>query len=355
MHQLRILIVCRDRVDATVLTSMLKSLGHMIEEAAEDRLAVELIELKNIDLVLSEVDLLAGQPLEFLRYVRHNHRGIPIILLFPRPHSERAREALRLRRDRRPQLPCFRRRVAPAVLQGLESSNARAFRSVSPAPPPTPSLARSLVPTLSSSTADHLEFEPVFTPDRAATVGPSTRLHSPSASTACSPVVHGSPAPATASSMAGHAAHLAREFGLLGTDPSWCKVIELTRAVAASQMSILIVGEPGTGKSRLARLFHLLGPNPERPFVTVESSAMADELSSHVSRHTADPACGNDPRLWGNKLAEARGGTIYVDEVAACRSSFNSTFSANCTSATMSLAPASLARRRRAVRCFNRR
>ena len=91
----------------------------------------------------------------------------------------------------------------------------------------------------------------------------------------------------------------------------------MTSAVAATRISILIVGEPGTGKSLLARLIHLLGPNPHRPFVTVDSLAIADELPSGVSPHTPGPAGGDDPRLWADKLAEGRGGTLFLDEVAA--------------------------------------
>ena len=75
---------------------MLKSLGHIIEEATNDRAAVRLMERNNIDLVLAGVDPLDGEALELLTYVRRKHREVPVILLFPRLHPERAKEALRL-------------------------------------------------------------------------------------------------------------------------------------------------------------------------------------------------------------------------------------------------------------------
>jgi two-component system, NtrC family, response regulator HydG len=317
MYRLSILIVHRDRVDPTVLTSMLKSLGHIIEKATDDRLAVKLIEQKSIDLVLGEVDPLDTRALELLAYIRRNHRGIPVILLFPRPHAERAREALRSGAEGVLNYPVSAAELRAAVLQGLESRDARASRSVSPAPPPTRSPEPALVPFLSLCTADQLDFEPVFTPDRAPTVGPSAHLLRPSALTFNSPVVNGSAIQATPSSLVRHAELLAQEIGLLGTDPSWRRIIALTRTVAATQIPILIVGEPGTGKSLLARLIHLLGPDPDRPFVTLESLAIADGLPSHVSPHTPGSAGGNAPRLWADKLAEARGGTLFLDEVAA--------------------------------------
>src|SRR6516162_8686061 len=96
MQKLRILILYPDPAGLALLTSMLKSLGHIIEEASTDRAAVRLMERNNIDLVLAGVDPLDAESLELLMYVRRKHREVPVILLFPRLHPERAKEALRL-------------------------------------------------------------------------------------------------------------------------------------------------------------------------------------------------------------------------------------------------------------------
>ncbi len=53
MHKLRILILYPDPAGLALLTSMLKSLGHMIEEATTDRAAVRSMERNDIDLVLA--------------------------------------------------------------------------------------------------------------------------------------------------------------------------------------------------------------------------------------------------------------------------------------------------------------
>ena len=66
MHKLRILILYPDAGGLALLTSMLKSLGHIIEEAANDRMAVRLMERNNIDLVLAGVDPLDAEALELL-------------------------------------------------------------------------------------------------------------------------------------------------------------------------------------------------------------------------------------------------------------------------------------------------
>ena len=94
MHKLRILILYPDPAGLALLTSMLKSLGYIIEEAANDRMAVRLMERDNIDLVLAGVDPGDGDALELLTYVRRKHRNVPVVLLFPRLHPERAKEAL---------------------------------------------------------------------------------------------------------------------------------------------------------------------------------------------------------------------------------------------------------------------
>ena len=77
MHKLRILILYPDPAGLALLTSMLKSLGHMIEEATTDRAAVRSMERNDIDLVLAGVDPLDAEALELLTYVSRKHREVP--------------------------------------------------------------------------------------------------------------------------------------------------------------------------------------------------------------------------------------------------------------------------------------
>ncbi len=312
MHKLRILILYPDPAGLALLTSMLKSLGHIIEEATNDRIAVKLMERNNIDLVLAGVDPLDGEALELLTYVRRKHREVPVILLFPRLHPERAKEALRL--------------GAMAVLKyPVPGGRAAGRRVASPGavrgPGAEPSQRRSRVAALPPTSARPIPRLPsiAVASDRSLLAARSPRWRS----IQCLRLAfQARQASGGADADVGHRSqrveHLAREIGLIGTDPSWRQVIDLAATIAATRTSVLIVGEPGTGKSLLARLIHSLGPNPERPFITVESSAMADELSSH---EPAGPGLlrpgAMTPRRWTNKLAQAQGGTLYLDEVAA--------------------------------------
>src|ERR1700728_2120877 len=120
MHKIRILILYPDPAGLALLTSMLKSLGHIIEEATNDRVAVRLMERNDIDLVLAGVDPGDGEALELLTYVRRKHREVPVVLLFPRLHPDRAKEALRLGAMAVLKYPVTAAELRAAVLQALE-------------------------------------------------------------------------------------------------------------------------------------------------------------------------------------------------------------------------------------------
>jgi DNA-binding NtrC family response regulator len=110
---------------------------------------------------------------------------------------------------------------------------------------------------------------------------------------------------------------VARALGLIGNDPGWRQVLEMAGTVAATRASVLLVGEPGTGKSLLARLIHALSPNPQGPFVTIAASEMAVEVGRQAI--AGMPTTGpTDSALvvWSNKVDQARGGSLYLDEVA---------------------------------------
>ena len=128
MHKLRILILYPDPAGLALLTSMLNSLGHDIEEATDDRAAVRLMERQGIDLVLAGVEPADDDALELLTYARRKHREVPVILLFPRAHPDRAKEALRQGAMAVLKYPIPAAELRAAVLQALDQSGGRPAR-----------------------------------------------------------------------------------------------------------------------------------------------------------------------------------------------------------------------------------
>ena len=157
MHKLRILILYPDPAGLALLTSMLKSLGHAIEEATTDRAAVRSMERNDIDLVLAGVDPLDAEALELLMYVRRKHREVPVILLFPRLHPERAKEALRLGAMAVLKYPVPAAELRAAVLQALERCE---NRHTDPAPA-NPVCARSDGLQSPAAQASAIELSPI--------------------------------------------------------------------------------------------------------------------------------------------------------------------------------------------------
>ena len=92
-------------------------------------------------------------------------------------------------------------------------------------------------------------------------------------------------------------------------------VRELLPLVARSDSTVLIEGEPGTGKELVARAIHNMGPRRDRPFIGVNCGAIPDtlvesELFGHLRGAFTD-AKKDKP----GRFAAAQGGTLLLDEV----------------------------------------
>jgi two-component system, NtrC family, response regulator AlgB len=106
------------------------------------------------------------------------------------------------------------------------------------------------------------------------------------------------------------------DTGLLVTRSERMKsVIDLAMQVAPSNIAVLIEGESGTGKELLAHLIHDNSPRRERPFVTVNCTALAQTLlESELFGHVKGAFTGAVKDRQG-RFDAADGGTIFLDEV----------------------------------------
>jgi DNA-binding NtrC family response regulator len=93
-------------------------------------------------------------------------------------------------------------------------------------------------------------------------------------------------------------------------------VMRMVHAIAPTEASVLIVGEPGTGKELVARALHEASRRSGGPFIKVNMGALPDslverELFGHVRGAFTD--AGEDRP---GRFAAAAGGTILLDEIA---------------------------------------
>ena len=102
---------------------------------------------------------------------------------------------------------------------------------------------------------------------------------------------------------------------LAAQDTAMRAVLDLAHRTAASEASILLLGESGTGKSVLAREIHQRSPRAVRPFVTVSCPSLSRELlESDLFGHVKGAFTGATADTEG-KVAAADGGTLYLDEI----------------------------------------
>jgi len=95
------------------------------------------------------------------------------------------------------------------------------------------------------------------------------------------------------------------------------RMMEQVRRVASQDTTILLGGETGTGKTRLARLIHELSPRRASPFLVVNCGALSTTLiESEMFGHVKGAFTGADRDHTG-KFAEVGRGTLLLDEIDA--------------------------------------
>jgi DNA-binding NtrC family response regulator len=100
-----------------------------------------------------------------------------------------------------------------------------------------------------------------------------------------------------------------------GIPPEIGPLMERVRRVAPQDTTVLLTGETGAGKTRLARLIHELSPRRAEPFLVVDCGALSASLiESELFGHAKGAFTGADRDRPG-KLAAAGRGTLLLDEV----------------------------------------
>src|SRR5437764_3751845 len=108
----------------------------------------------------------------------------------------------------------------------------------------------------------------------------------------------------------------AEYFNIIGSSKQMQTIYETIESVAKSDANVLIVGESGTGKDRIANAIHYNSLRAKKPFIKVNCAALPKELiESELFGHTKGAFTGAHADKDG-LIQHAEGGSLLLDEIA---------------------------------------
>ena len=102
---------------------------------------------------------------------------------------------------------------------------------------------------------------------------------------------------------------------LIGESPEFQSVMRSADIVAATDVTVLIEGDTGTGKELLAQAIHDSSNRLDKPFITINCAALPESLvESELFGHKKGAFTGavNDQAGY---IKQAEGGTLFLDEI----------------------------------------
>jgi len=106
-----------------------------------------------------------------------------------------------------------------------------------------------------------------------------------------------------------------RLCGLLGRSPVMRRLFEAIDRIAASDTTVLVTGETGTGKDLVAEAIHERSPRAGRPFIVLDCGAVPSQLfEDQLFGHEAGAFTGAIRSVPG-VFEAAHGGTLLLDEI----------------------------------------
>lgn len=103
---------------------------------------------------------------------------------------------------------------------------------------------------------------------------------------------------------------------MIGQSPAMVRLLETVAQVAATEATVMITGESGSGKEMIANAIHYNSNRREAPFIKINCAALTETLlESELFGHEKGSFTGADRRREG-KFRQADGGSIFLDEVS---------------------------------------
>lgn len=102
---------------------------------------------------------------------------------------------------------------------------------------------------------------------------------------------------------------------IIGNSPQLNIALSLAEKVAPTDVSVLILGETGTGKELIAQAIHDLSGRKDRPLISVNCAALSrDLIESELFGHEKGAFTGANSQRKG-RFELADGGTLFLDEI----------------------------------------
>ncbi len=104
-------------------------------------------------------------------------------------------------------------------------------------------------------------------------------------------------------------------FGIIGNSPALNYAMQVATQVAATDLSVLIVGESGVGKEVFSQIIHALSSRKHNPFIAVNCGAIPEgTIDSELFGHEKGSFTGAVDSRKGY-FETVNGGTIFLDEI----------------------------------------
>lgn len=103
--------------------------------------------------------------------------------------------------------------------------------------------------------------------------------------------------------------------GIVGSNPNFISALQSAVMIAPYNITVLITGSTGTGKTQLAEIIHVCGQDHNRPFIEVNCASLPENLIENELFGSVAGGHSGAIRQVKGKIQAAEGGTLFLDEI----------------------------------------